>query len=133
MAGYVVDSDILTFVLQRKQNALDRFRDALRTNAEIYLCPIVYYEVHRGLLHKGATRQLREFDQLTSGLLWADYERPMWRNAAELYASSRRQGRPHDDADLLIAAFTRQLGATLVTNNTADFEHLDVPLVNWAE
>jgi predicted nucleic acid-binding protein len=31
----------------------------------------------------------------------------------------------------LIAAFTRRLRATLVTNNTADFDDLEVPLVDW--
>jgi len=52
-------------------------------------------------------------------------------DAAQLWADRRRQGRPHDDADLLIAAFTRLLRATLVTNNTVDFADLGVPLVDW--
>jgi len=38
---------------------------------------------------------------------------------------------PHDDADLLIAAFTRRLRATVVTNNAADFADLGVPVVDW--
>jgi predicted nucleic acid-binding protein len=36
-----------------------------------------------------------------------------------------------DDADLLIAAYTSHLRATLVTNNTQDFSDLNVPLVDW--
>ena len=55
----------------------------------------------------------------------------MWVAAAELWPEQRRRGRTHDDADLLIAAFTRRLRATLATNNTADFIDLDVPLVDW--
>ena len=55
----------------------------------------------------------------------------MWIDAARLWADRRRQGRPHDDADLLIAAFTRRLRATVVTNNTADFMDLGVPVVDW--
>ena len=31
----------------------------------------------------------------------------------------------------LIAAFARRLRATLVTNNTADFTDLDVPVIDW--
>ena len=62
-------------------------------------CPIVFYELWRGLSYRGADR--------------------------------RRHGRTHDDADLLIAAFARRLRATLVTNNTADFTDLDVPVVDW--
>jgi predicted nucleic acid-binding protein len=46
-------------------------------------------------------------------------------------AERRRQGRPHNEADLLIAAFTRRLRATVVTNNTADFMDLGVSVVDW--
>ena len=42
----------------------------------------------------------------------------------------RRHGQIHDD-DPLIAAFARRLRATLVTNNTADFTDLDVPVIDW--
>ena len=64
-------------------------------------------------------------------LSWMDFERRMWGDAADLYASSRQQGLPHSDSDLLIAAFARALDATLVTNNTSHFQHLGVSLLNW--
>ena len=58
----------------------------------------------------------------------------MWEKAAQTWATVRSRGRPHDDdADLLIAVYTRQLQATLVTSNTADFQDLGVQLTNWAE
>lgn len=62
---------------------------------------------------------------------WVDYDSDMWTQAAELWAIERRRGRAHDDADLLIAAFARKLGATMVTNNVADFVSLDVLVVDW--
>ncbi len=56
----------------------------------------------------------------------------MWNYAAQVWARFRSRGRPlDDDADLLIAAYARQLQATLVTNNTRDFEGLGVRLANW--
>jgi len=55
----------------------------------------------------------------------------MWVEAATLWAEQRRRGGPHDDPDLLIAAFTLRLQATLITNNTGDFADLDVPIVDW--
>ncbi len=131
MARFVLDSDILSYLLQRHQAVFARFLNVVWSDDEIYLCPAVYYEVRRGLLHRGASRQLQQFDQVISDLLWAEYQRPMWEDAAELYAISRRQGRPHDDADLLIASFARFFGATLVTSNISDFEDLGVDLENW--
>ena len=54
---------------------------------------------------------------------------PMWDAAARAWARVRSSGPPHDDdADLLIAAFTRALRATFVTNHGSDFAHLGLPL-----
>ena len=132
MARYVVDSDTLSYVLQRKGHAIARFAEAVRARAEIYLCPVVYYQIRRGLLDKGAVRQLQEFRTMVGNFLWADIDRSMWDDAAEIWVACRRRGRPHeDDADLLIAAYARHLQATLVTNNTADFEDLGLRLANW--
>lgn len=106
-----------------------RVAEASRSNARVYLCPVVYYEVRRGLLERSASRQLHEFESLAASLLWVDFGRAMWDDAAQTWAACRRRGRPHDDdADLLIAAYARQLAATLVTINTHDFADLGVPL-----
>lgn len=132
MGRFILDTNIVTGILRRDVRVISRLEGASRTNAEIYLCPVVYYEVRRGLLAKQALRQLQEFEDLSGGLLWADFERPMWEDAAEMYAECRRRGEPHDDdADLLIAAYARHCGATLVTNNTTDFLNLGVQLDNW--
>ncbi len=132
MARLVLDSDTLTYILQRRDDVLAGFEEAVRLRAQIYLCPMVYYEVRRGLVHKGAKGQLRKFDSLARQLVWAEFRRPMWEKAAQTWATVRTRGRPHDDdADLLIAAYTRHLHGTLVTNNTADFQDLGVQLTNW--
>lgn len=81
--------------------------------------------------YRDARRQLDDLDAFTQTLQWVDYERAMWVDASRLWADRRHHGRPHDDADLLIAAFTRRLRATVVTNNTADFMDLGVRVVDW--
>jgi len=134
VARFVLDSDTITYILQRQDRVVARLAEAAQANADICLCPVVYYQVRRGLLHKGARRQLREFDSLARMLVWVDFERPMWEAAARTWATSRSRGRPHDDdADLLIAAYASHLRATLVTNNTRDFEGLGIPLRNWVD
>jgi integrase len=89
---------------------------------DLFMCPVVFYELWRGLSYRGADRQLEELTAFARTLQWIDYDRAMWVEAAGLWADPRRHGRTHDDADLLIAAFARRLRATLVTNNTADFK-----------
>jgi predicted nucleic acid-binding protein len=128
---FVLDSNIISRILRQDRRVVPRLAEAATSNATIYLCPVVYFEVRRGLLERAASRQLRDFDHLARTLLWADFERAIWDDAAQLWVACRARGRPHDDADLLIAAYARHFQATLVTNNTGDFEDLGTPLVNW--
>lgn len=118
MARFVLDTNTVSQILRRNATALARLGEAAAGDNDLYMCPVVFYELWRGLAYRDAHRQLEDLDAFTRTLQWVDYDRPMWADAARLWADRRREGRPHDDADLLIAAFTRRLRATLVTNNT---------------
>ena len=76
-----------------------------------------------------ADPQLAEFNSFVQTLQWVDYDRPLWLAAAELWAEQRRRGRTHEDADLLIAAFTRRLRAA--TPAAASPRRTDRPLRRW--
>jgi predicted nucleic acid-binding protein len=112
-------------------DTLARLGEAAGRDDDPFMCPVVFYELWRGLSYRRADRQLEELTAFTRTLQWIAYKRAMWVEAAGLWADRRRHGRTHDDADLLIAAFARRLRARLVTNNTADFTDLDVPVVDW--
>jgi predicted nucleic acid-binding protein len=133
VARFVLDTNIISQVLRRNAVVLSRLGETADRDDDLFMCPVVFYELWRGLSYRGADRQLDELHAFTRTLQWADYDRAMWVDAARLWAEQRRRGRAHDDADLLIAAFTRRLRATLVTNNTADFTDLGIPLVDWTE
>jgi predicted nucleic acid-binding protein len=131
VARFVLDTNTVSQILRHQASVLARLGEAAGGGDDLYMCPVVFYELWRGLAYRDARRQLEDLDTFTRALKWVDYERAMWADAARPWADRRRQGRPHDDADLLIAAFTRRLRATLVTNNTSDFEDLGVPMVDW--
>lgn len=131
MARFVLDTNIISQILRRNAPALARLRGAADDDDDLFICPVVFYELWRGLSYRRADRQLEELSAFARTLQWVDYDRAMWVEAARLWADRRRHGRTHDDADLLIAAFARRLRATLVTNNTADFTDLEVPVVDW--
>ena len=131
MARFVLDTNIISQILRRNAPALARLREAADHDDDLFMCTVVFYDLWRGLSYGGADRQLEELNALAGALQWVDYDRAMWVEAARLWADRRRHGRTHDDADLLIASFARRLRATLVTNNTADFTDLDVPVVDW--
>ena len=131
--AYLLDTNVLTHLLKRSPAAVAHYREALRRGETIYLSAVVYYETERGLLHLGATSQLRQLDEdFKSVLRWATVSDAAWDEAAELWAECRRRGRPHDDdGDLLIAAQARALGAVVVTRNTKDFADLQVAAESW--
>jgi predicted nucleic acid-binding protein len=128
LARLVLDTNIVSQILRRNALVLTRLGEAAGHD-DLFMCPVVFYELWRGLTYREADRQLGELNTFARTLQWIDYDRAMWIEAAGLWATRRRRGQTHDDADLLIAAFVRRLRATLVTNNTADFTDLDLLLV----
>ena len=130
---YLLDTNVVTQLLKRSPRVVERYRQTLERGEQIYLSAVVYYEVKRGLLHVGATKQLRQLDEDFKNVLhWAEVSDEAWNRAAYLWAESRRQGKPHDDdGDLLIAAQAYLLGAVVVTRNTRDYIDLQISVENW--
>lgn len=129
--AYVVDTNIVSSVLRQDRNAAGRLDEVLRLGGTLYLCPVVYYEVVRGLLHSPVARMLEVFDEMRSHLLWQEFTPADWQLAAQLWAEARSSGRPHADADILIAAYALGRSAVLVTDNERHFSDLGLTIENW--
>jgi tRNA(fMet)-specific endonuclease VapC len=130
-SAYVLDSDTVSYLLRGDAGAIEGMRIATLRGARIYLCPIVWFEVRRGLLHRDARRQLQVFERFAALLEWRDLDRTFWDDVAGAWATLRRKGRPVQDADLMIAVFAKQLGATVVTHNGSHFAPTGVPVIDW--
>jgi len=128
---YVLDTNIISALLRMESQVANRFADALVTEAKLYLCPMVFYEIYRGLLHRDAKGQLNTFLGYVSTLHWDDVTKEDWRAAGEHWAKLRLRGYQMADNDLLIAVFALQRQAILVTDNEKHFEALGVPMQNW--
>lgn len=134
VARFVLDTDTISYILRGNPIVTEKMRRAAEQGTEFYLCPIVYYEVRRGLLYRDAKRQLGDFEKLASLLIWKELAKDVWEEAASVWANIRRKGQPvGGDADVLIAAYTRRLRATVVSHNTADFARLGVSVTDWFE
>jgi len=128
---YVLDTNIISFIIGNDPVVKARF-DQIRTGDNLILaCPTVWYEIRRGLLARNAATKVAYAQRLFSLLKWEDYKFEDWALAAELWVKRRAMGRPISENDLLIATFTINRNAILVTDNTKDFSGLLVNLENW--
>lgn len=132
MLRYSLDTNTLSHILRKDTHVVQRFRAALAADHEFLLCPVVYYELRRGLLWKDASKQLAALDELTSRFRWLELDKDTWMAAARGWADARRRGRPPADADLLIAFHAHRFSAIVVTANVKDFEPFPVRIENWA-
>lgn len=134
MNRYVLDTNAVADLMAKVSQTYTRFRARLSEGDRFLLCPVVLYEVERGLrAQPEATTKRQSFDFLRDEVEYLEFHQAVWLEAASLWASARREGRPRADDDLLIAAFARINGATVVTRNTQDFEGLGVPLQDWSQ
>lgn len=128
----LVDTDILSAVLRRDQNALARARQYLVEHGQFSLSVVTQYEILRGLKAKQASTQIDRFGQLCQKSHIIPVTQDVVRKASDLYADLRRQGRLIGDADILIAAsaLTQELG--VATNNTSHFSRIPgLHVENW--
>ena len=132
---YVLDTNTIIYILQRDSTVVHKWQSAMRRNACIYLCPVVYFEVLRGFVLTPDAEQERVFRSMRPALEWQDLAENDWDRAASLWAASRQRGRRPKDADILIAAYAGNRNATIVTNNVRDFLDPDIArmLENWSD
>lgn len=130
MARYVFDTNIFTAILRQEPLIAQRLAK-VDAAAEFLLCPLVFYEVQRGLLHRDAKRQLAFFMSYAATFIWDDFNQTDWRQAAQVWAELRRQGRLVEDPDLLIGVYAAQRQAVVITDNEKDFALLGIPTENW--
>jgi predicted nucleic acid-binding protein len=92
MSIYVLDTNIVSALLSRNPIVTARL-DATATPQNTFLaCPMVWHEIQRGLLAKGAKIQMRLFEILFDQFVWQDYKREDWSQAATLWVKRRKQG-----------------------------------------
>lgn len=118
---YVLDTNVFAAILRGEPTTTQRVSSALTAGSEFLLCPIVFFEVYRGLLHRDAKKQLRFFLSYVTTQTQSDFVSSDWERAARLWADLHRKGQQVADADLLIGVYALGRQAVVVTDNEKDF------------
>jgi tRNA(fMet)-specific endonuclease VapC len=130
--GALLDTDVLSAVMRRRQPALAHAQAYLADHPHFTFSILTRFEILRGLKARSATAQLALFDRFCRAshvLLLTD---AIVVRAAEVYADLHRRGALIGDADILIAASALEHGLTVITNNEDHFRRIPgLTVDNW--
>jgi len=131
--AYVLDTNTVSYILAKDAMIAEKLEDAIVRDCTLYLCPVVYFEIMRGLAHRPAPTKRDGFRELSQRLTWDEFIRDDWDRAADLWADCARAGEPREDADILIAAYALTRGARMVTSDIGHFQGLTPHIENWKD
>jgi predicted nucleic acid-binding protein len=135
MNGYGLDTNIVSFRVKGSLIIKRHIERVLQSDTKIVIPCFAYYEVKRGLLDANARKQMQSLDELLEQCpLGQALDNEIYEEASRIWVKLKQAGfRTDDDIDVLIAAFCKVYGLTLVTNNTKHFENIDgLVLEDWS-
>ena len=129
---YLLDTNIVSYILKKNANVDKKFREARRLQQDIFISCITYYEVKRGLLAINATRQLADFSLFCQKyqILFLD-DIAIIEKACEIHVDLQSRGLTIQEQDIFIAAtaITRVL---ILVSNDSDLQRVQgLNLENW--
>jgi len=131
---YAPDTNTISYWLQKNKQIAERLNWAIRQGSTIIIPPSTYYEIRRGFKHKASPGKEFAFSLICKSYEIGEMNLAAWEKAADIYAKTRKSGKPIEDTDILIAAFCIVNNYTLVTNNVKHFEDMDgLIFKNWID
>ena len=131
----LIDTDILSYILKRKENVYERASDYLRHHRKFIISCITYYECLRGYKAVNASRRLEVFHELLKITTVLYLDQPILEKAGEIYAFLKQRGKLPGEFDILIGATAIRHNLKLITNNERHYlplkENFSLILGNW--
>ena len=134
MSGYLLDTNVVSEIVRSVPHP--RVGTFFIEHDDLWLSSIVVHELEYGVRRMPQGRRRSRLQADLSRLVgeYDDRILPLERRGAELAAQFRaqaqRSGRTLDLGDALIAGTARAHDLSVATRNIADFERLDVEVVN---
>ncbi len=128
---YLLDTNVVSHLVRRPDSHLAHRVSALEPGS-FGISVIVAAELRYGAVRRGSPRLTGQLEAILSVIDVLPLEEPVDRHYGAIRTHLERIGQPIGHNDLLIAAHTRALSATLITNNVGEFRHVPSLLVeDW--
>lgn len=133
-APYMLDTDIVSFIIKRDPVVVRRFREVGPERTCISVVTEAEQLVGMQRMTEGSALYRATFQFLSAVQILA-WDSLAAEEFAPMYYYLRRSHQQIGDLDTMIAAHALSVGATLVTNNLRHFERIPGPLKveNWLE
>lgn len=128
---YLLDTNICIYIINNKPaQVFDHFKK-YQLN-QIAISSISAAELAFGVQKSGSWRNRQALEKFLAPLDVVPFSHQSIWHYAQLRHQLQQQGKPIGSLDMLIAAHALSLDATLVTNNTQEFERIaGLKLENW--
>ena len=120
---YLMDTNVVSGIVREPGGVIAR-RAAMLETGSIAISVIVAAELRYGAERRGSIRLTRQLEAVLSAIETLPLAEPADRHYGVIRSALEQIGRPIGHNDLLIAAHARALDATLVTNNTREFDRV---------
>ncbi len=133
MESTILDSDILSELLKQRNAAVNANAEAyLKVHGAFSFSMFTYYEITRGCREKNSASLIARFKVFCDASNIYPITQDIFERAADLWVEARRNGLPHSDSDLLIAATAMENSLALITGNVAHFSWIaGLKVLNW--
>jgi len=131
---YMLDTNICSYIIRNRPESIKEKLQEVEQEHTIALSSIVVSELLYGAKKKGSLKLLKIVRAFVDNFVIYDYSKV----SAEFYATVRTdleaKGKIIGANDLLIASHALSQKATLVTNNTREFERVEgLSLEDWSK
>ena len=128
---YLLDTNVVSQLVRRPDGPVARHVAALEPGS-VAISVIVAAELRYGAYRRGSARLTVQLEAVLSAIDVLPLGEPADQHYGAIRNDLERIGQPIGHNDLLIAAHARALGATLVTNNVREFNHVpDLAVEDW--
>ncbi|MDM8542646.1 type II toxin-antitoxin system VapC family toxin [Desulfococcaceae bacterium HSG9] len=134
MKPSLLDTDILSLFFRNHPEVTSHFASYLTLYKKMNISIITYYEIISGLKHRDAHKKMASFLDFVSKNKVLHLTEQSVTISAEVYAELRKEGKPLDDIDILIAGIAVANDLVLVTHNRNHFERIrKLKIKDWSE
>lgn len=129
---YMLDTNICIYIIKKQPaSVLERFEQLPLGSVSMSL--VTYGELEYGALRSNnLVKALNILEELVNYIPVLPIQQDVAKHYAEIRTDLANKGTPIGNNDLWIAAHTRALGHTLVSNNIKEFERVEkLKFENW--